>query len=55
VTLLRQHLADAHLVELGFGTSDDGGCWCMLVQSNDLHALTAAVLHAWKIASETSR
>jgi hypothetical protein len=49
VTLLRQRLHEARLVELGFGTSDDGGFWAMLVQTNDADGLTDALLDAWRI------
>lgn len=50
VTLLRQRLHDAGLVELGFGTSDDGGCWAMAVQTNDVDALARGLLDARRIA-----
>jgi hypothetical protein len=51
VTLLRQHLADVHLVEMGFGTSHDGQCWVLVIQANDGQALTEAVLPARSVAS----
>jgi hypothetical protein len=50
VTLLRRVLHDAGLPELGFGTSDDGRTWCMLVQTNDEQALTEALRDAHRIA-----
>jgi len=46
VTLLRQQLHDAGLVELGFGVSDGGRVWCMAVQTDDDERLTDAVLDA---------
>lgn len=52
VTLLRQYLDDGRIRELGFGTSDDGRTWCMMVQSNDADGLTDALLDAWRIAFE---
>ena len=50
VTLLRQRLHDGSLVELGFGVSDDGRVWCMVVQTNDEERLTDAVLDAFRLA-----
>ena len=50
MTLLREYLHDAGLLELGFGTSNDGECWAMLVQTNDGQGVRAALLDAWRIA-----
>ena len=41
--LLRRYLADAHFVELGFGTSDDGRCWVLVVQTNNSDGLSERI------------
>ena len=50
VTIFRQHLHDAGTAELGFGQSDDGRSWAMIVQASDEPALTAALVDSWRIA-----
>jgi len=48
VTLLRQRLFEAGIAELGFGVSDDGRTWVMVVSSPDPAALDAALLATWQ-------
>ncbi len=48
VTLLRGYLDRAGIPELGFGLSDDGMTWVMVVWSQDEEALNAALLEAWQ-------
>lgn len=48
VTLLRGYLFEAGIPELGFGTSDDGRTWVMIVWSQDETAMRNALLRAWQ-------
>lgn len=50
VTLLRGYLAEAKIPQLGFGLSDDGRTWVMVVWSQDADALNRALLRAWQDA-----
>lgn len=50
VAHLRQFLADTGIPELGFGTSDDGRTWVMVVWSQDEQALQTALFRAWETA-----
>jgi len=50
VALLRQYLRDAGIPELGFGTSDDGRTWVMVVWSQDEQTLQRALFQAWQTA-----
>jgi hypothetical protein len=50
VTLLRQDLRAAGIPELGFGVSDDGRTWVMVVWSQDEAALGKALFNAWEAA-----
>lgn len=48
VSLLRRRLFEAGIPELGFGVSDDGQTWVMIVSSPEPAALDAALLAAWQ-------
>ena len=50
VNVLRGHLFEAGIPELGFGVSDDGRTWVMVVWSQDQSALNDALLKAWQTA-----
>jgi hypothetical protein len=50
VTLLRKYLADNSIPELGFGLSNDGKTWVMVVWSQDEAALKKALFDAWQTA-----
>jgi hypothetical protein len=50
VALLRQHLADKNIPELGFGLSEDGKTWVMIVYSDDAQSLERALFKAWETA-----
>lgn len=50
VTLLRDDLRAAGIPELGFGVSDDGRTWVMVVWSQDEAALGKALFNAWQTA-----
>lgn len=50
VAHLRRFLADTGIPELGFGTSDDGRTWVMVVWSQDEQALQTALFQAWQSA-----
>jgi len=50
VMLLRQSLRDGGIPELGFGVSNDGCTWVMVVWSTDEAALSKALLAAWEAA-----
>jgi hypothetical protein len=47
VTLLRGILVKAGIPELGFGLSDDGKTWVIVVWSQDEAALNRALMDAW--------
>jgi hypothetical protein len=48
VTLLREILSKARIPELGFGLSDDGKTWVIVVWSQDQDALNRALMEAWQ-------
>jgi hypothetical protein len=50
VDLLRARLFEAGVTELGFGVSDDGRTWVMIVSSPDQAALDSALLEVWQNA-----
>jgi hypothetical protein len=50
VTLLRGFMEKAGIPELGFGLSDDGRTWVMVVWSQDEQVLNEALLSAWQTA-----
>ena len=50
IAALRQHLRNAAIPELGFGTSADGRTWVMVVWSQDEAVLSEAMLAAWQAA-----
>jgi hypothetical protein len=50
LTLLRGYLFEAGIPELGFGISDDGRTWVMIVWSQDESALRGALLRSWQSA-----
>lgn len=50
VTLLRAYLRESGIPELGFGTSDEGTTWVMVVWSTDDSALSKALFKAWQTA-----
>jgi hypothetical protein len=50
VAALRQHLRDSAIPELGFGTSNDGQTWVMVVWSQDEVVLSRAMMAAWQSA-----
>lgn len=57
VELLRQPIADAEMKEIGFGldalaVDDYGYTWAMLVETNDIEFLRAAVWDAWRIIKD---
>ena len=54
VTIFRQHLHDADIVELGFGQSDDGRSWAMIVHATDEPTLTAVLFDSWQIAFDVA-
>ena len=47
---LRGLLGDEGVEELGFGTSEGGTTWAMLVRHSDFRWLTHLVRTAWKVA-----
>ena len=55
VTHLRGLLGDEGVEELGFGTSEDGVTWAMLVRHSDYRWLNDLVGTAWKIAEHDKR
>ncbi|HSZ56685.1 MAG TPA: hypothetical protein VK797_13540 [Tepidisphaeraceae bacterium] len=48
VNLLRACLFESGIAELGFGVSDDGRTWVMIVSSQDQAVLNDALLAAWQ-------
>jgi hypothetical protein len=50
ISLLRAYLRESGIPELGFGTSDDGKAWVMVVWSTDDAALSKALFNAWQTA-----
>jgi hypothetical protein len=50
VTQLRGILRQAGIPELGFGLSDDGMTWVMVVWSQDEQVLNRALMEAWQAA-----
>ena len=50
VALLRKFLAENQIPELGFGVSEDGKTWVMVVFSEDPVALEQALFDAWQMA-----
>jgi hypothetical protein len=50
VESLRAKLFEAGISELGFGVSDDGRTWVMVVCSQDAESLNTALLSAWQSA-----
>lgn len=54
VTILRKDLRDRGIPELGFGLSDDGKTWVMVVWSMDEAALQQALFEAWQTAFTTA-
>jgi len=50
IAALRQHLRDAVIPELGFGASEDGRTWVMVVWSQDEAVLSQAMMAAWQAA-----
>ena len=50
VAILRKNLRDRGIPELGFGTSDDGKTWVMVVWSMDQSTLQQALFDAWQSA-----
>jgi hypothetical protein len=50
VSLLRGYLREAAIPEFGFGVSDDGRTWVMVVWSQDEEALRKALFDAWERA-----
>jgi hypothetical protein len=50
VTILRQHLEEKGIQELGFGVADDGYTWAMIVDSENLDLLKGLVVASWEAA-----